>query len=167
MTSPDGPGEGGIIIEYLYGSGSGAEKKALLSRAGTLSNLGNNGFEIEFGEPLRAYDVESSAGGDVLTSAAQDASGAGAATAKLFLTTTYLSGTMWIVRDGDKFVVFQRTDTRSVLDRRGLVADGQLKPSEDESIRYGRLLFGESLQDYSGWEAGQNKAGTDELTQRR
>ena len=48
--------------------------------------------------------------------------------------------------------VFERTDTRSVFDRRGLVADGQLRPPSDESIRYGRLLFGESLQDYQGWE---------------
>ena len=48
-----------------------------------------------------------------------------------------------------------------------LLLPPSLNPIEDESIRYGRLLFGESLQDYAGWEAGQNKAGTDELTQRR
>ena len=63
---------------------------------------------------------------------------------------------MWILRDAkntDNVAVFQRTDTRSVTDRRGLVADGQLKPPDDETIRYGRLLFGETLSDYSGWDA--------------
>ena len=61
---------------------------------------------------------------------------------------------MWIVRDPDgRAMAFQRTDTRSVMDRRGLVADGQLKPPSDEGIRYGRLLFGENLSDYQGWEA--------------
>ena len=33
------------------------------------------------------------------------------------------------------------------------MADGQLKPPDDETIRYGRLLFGETLSDYSGWDA--------------
>lgn len=89
------------------------------------------------------------------------------------LRTTYLSATMWIVRcdddddknEADRFVVWQRTETRSVMDRRGLVAEGQLKPSNDESIRYGRLLFGESLSDYGGWESASNldKGGTDKL----
>ena len=41
--------------------------------------------------------------------------------------------------------------------RRGLVADGQLKPSDDEGIRYGRLLFGEDAADYAGWTAEQEK----------
>ena len=45
--------------------------------------------------------------------------------------------------------VFQRTATRSVMDRRGLVADGQLKPPDDEQVRYGKLLFGETLQEYA------------------
>ena len=48
----------------------------------------------------------------------------------------------------------RRTETRSVLDRRGLVATGQLNPPKDETIRYGRLLFGETLSDYAGWDEG-------------
>ena len=44
------------------------------------------------------------------------------------------------VRGADgQLVVWRRTETRRVEDRRGLVADGQLKPNADESIRYGRL----------------------------
>ena len=46
------------------------------------------------------------------------------------------------------------------MDRRGLVASGQLKPPSDETIRYGRLLFSETLEDYYGWEGSTNsKAG--------
>jgi hypothetical protein len=79
--------------------------------------------------PCQAFQLDTDEKGvDFLRLAAKD-SGAGAATATPKLKTTYLSGTMWIVRDGDKFVVFQRTDTRAVNDRRGLVADGQLKPA--------------------------------------
>ena len=44
-----------------------------------------------------------------------------------------------------------------MADRRGLVADGQLKPPDDDSIRFGRLLFGETLSDYNGWESDQKK----------
>ena len=71
-----------------------------------------------------------------------------------------LSERFWILRDARderRVAVFQRTETRSVMDRRGLVADGQLKPSEDEAIRYGKLLFGETLQDYAGWDEKQAK----------
>lgn len=153
-----GPGEGGIIVEYLYApDGQSAEStpstsKLLLTRTGTLENLGDNEFEIDFDAPLAAFQLDTDERGvDFLRLAAKD-SGAGSAKAKPRLTTTYLSGTMWIVRQGDKFVVFQRTDTRSVNDRRGLVADGQLKPADDETIRYGRLLFGENLSDYAGWK---------------
>ena len=60
-------------------------------------------------------------------------------------------------RDESKVVVMTRTETRSVMDRRGLIADGQLKPSDDEAIRYGKLLFGETIQDYTGWDAEQAK----------
>ena len=158
-----GPGEGGFINEYLYApSGQTAESapstsKLLLSRSGTLDNLGDNEFEIDFLEPLQAFQLDTDERGvDYLRLAAKD-SGAGDIASKPRLQTTYLSGTMWIVRQGDKFAVFQRTDTMSVNDRRGLVADGQLKPADDETIRYGRLLFGESLSDYAGWEAKQSK----------
>lgn len=61
---------------------------------------------------------------------------------------------MWVVRDLDgRAAAFQRTETRSVMDRRGLVADGQMKPPTDDGVRYGKLLFGENLSDYQGWEA--------------
>ena len=135
-----GPGEGGFINEYLYApSGQTAESapltsKLLLTRSGTLDNLGDNEFEIDFLEPLQAFQLDTDERGvDYLRLAAKD-SGAGDIASKPRLQTTYLSGTMWIVRKGDKFAVFQRTDTRSVNDRRGLVADGQLKPADDETI---------------------------------
>ena len=86
---------------------------------------------------------------------------------KLTLQTTYLSASTWILRSFSpgsdpktrtgQISVFRRTETRSVLDRRGLVADGQLKPPDDETIRYGRLLFGESLSDYAGWSEAAEK----------
>ena len=57
--------------------------------------------------------------------------------------------------------VWRRTETRSVIDRRGLVAEGQLKPPDDESIRYGRLLFGDTLQEYGNWQ--EKEAKTSEL----
>lgn len=73
---------------------------------------------------------------------------------------------LWVLRDEAlRLCIFQRTETRSVMDRRGLVAEGQLKPPADETIRYGRLLFGESQQDYQGWEdkAGSQSSNTDKL----
>ena len=81
----------------------------------------------------------------------------------MVLRTTYLSERLWIVRDAkkdpDRVAVFVRTETRSVMDRRGLVAEGQLKPPDDETIRYVRLLFGETLQDYAGWDDKAIKLG--------
>ena len=79
-----------------------------------------------------------------------------------------LSERLWILRDprdDGKVAVFTRSETRSVMDRRGLVADGQLKPSDDEATRYGKLLFGETIQDYSGWDSKQEalKAQKDKL----
>jgi len=71
-----------------------------------------------------------------------------------------LSERLWILKDAkdeSKVAVFTRTETRSVMDRRGLIADGQLKPSDDEAVRYGKLLFGESIQDYSAWDGQQAK----------
>jgi len=74
------------------------------------------------------------------------------------LQTTYLSERVWIIRDANgQTAALERTETRSVADRRGLVADGQLKPPDDDSIRFGRLLFGETLSDYNGWESDQKK----------
>ena len=60
-------------------------------------------------------------------------------------------------QDDSKVAVFTRSESRSVMDRRGLVVDGQLKPSDDEGVRYGKLLFGNSIQDYSGWDEKQGK----------
>ena len=74
---------------------------------------------------------------------------------QITLQTTYLSERLWVLRRGDERAVFERTETRSVLDRRGLVAAGQLKPSDDEQIRYGKLLFGEEKSDFVGWEESQ------------
>ena len=37
-------------------------------------------------------------------------------------------------------------------------AEGQLKPPSDETIRYGRLLFGDTAEDYQGWKAGAEKS---------
>ena len=82
-----------------------------------------------------------------------------------------LSERLWILRDArdpNKVSVFQRTETQSVMDRRGLIADKQLKPSNDEATRYGKLLFGETLQDYSGWDDKEliMKAQKDKLLSR-
>merc|ERR1711871_1388118 len=83
-------------------------------------------------------------GGSIASQAVQD----------LFLRTTYLSDRLWIIRDlRDPSIVsvFTRTDTYSVLDRRGVVMEKQLKPSEVEEVRYGSLLFGDSKEEYQGW----------------
>ena len=39
---------------------------------------------------------------------------------------------------------------------------GQLKPPDDDGIRFGKLLFGETLSDYAGWSeaAGGSEAAT-------
>ena len=160
-----GPGEGGITIEYLHavGGDSSAPIKVLLSRPGTVTNLGENVFQLDFDQPMNEYEVVTNkeTGQDRLLNPdgkpLSDAGGErGGPTNQLLVRTTYLSEKMWILRDAkntDNVAVFQRTDTRSVTDRRGLVADGQLKPPDDETIRYGRLLFGETLSDYSGWDA--------------
>jgi len=155
-----GPGEGGIHIEYLYRA-PGVSSDLLLARSGKVSNRGGNIFQLDFESPLAAFEADAGRGGD---SADDDflATGkplAGAPQGSrpgtgLELQTTYLSERMWVVRDGEGHAMaFQRTETRSVMDRRGLVADGQLKPPSDDSVRYGGLLFGENMSDYQGWES--------------
>lgn len=176
-----GPGVGGMISEYLYAPRGGAAanvSKLLLSRGGELDNLGGNFFSIGFDTDLQAYEVGSVDGEDALATgtgaAERQGGGAGGGPASVTLRTSYLSSTMWIVKqvvDGaegrgrgqgaESFAVFQRTDTRSVMDQRGLVADGQLNPSADETIRYGRLLFGESLSDYAGWDRAAKGSAAD------
>jgi len=157
-----GPGEGGITVEYLHAANadSDAPVKVVLTRPGTVTNLGGNVFQLDFGKPFDEYEVQynkatkvdSLLTGQPMVAGAEKAAPA----AELLLRTTYLSEKMWILRDarvGDQVAVFRRTETRSVTDRRGLLADGQLKPPDDETISYGRLLFGETLQDYAGWDA--------------
>ena len=168
-----GPGEGGLISEYLYAT-PGNTSKLLISRAGLVANQGGNGFSWRFGQPLEAQPVEADSGGEDRLRAGEPPApvrfGRPDETT-VDLRTTYLSQTMWIIRDagergepGGSFAVWQRTDTRSVLDRRGLVADGQLKPSSDEQVRYGKLLFGETLSDYAKWdESIADKSGTKAL----
>lgn len=163
-----GPGEGGITLEYLYsppgspGKEAGAQgNSVLLARQGAVSNLGGNFFELDFSTPLQGYEVERSKGSDLLTPLPSIPPSEGAPPVRgLTMQTTYLSAALWILRsytNPDQVVVFERTETRSVLDRRGLVAEGQLKPPDDESIRYGRLLFGETLSDYAGWSDAASK----------
>ena len=153
-----GPGPGGITVEFLHSMGVG--QKLLLSRAGTASNLGSNYFTLDFSEPLRAFAVErgtsgKAMGSDVLSTGAPVEGGeAVLGPTDSTLHTTYLSERLWVMRDAaDGLVVFTRTETQSVMDRRGLVADGQLRPSAvEEEVRYGKLLFGENLSDYANWD---------------
>jgi len=156
-----GPGEGGITVEYLHECPS-AGSSLLLERSGAVANLGDNYISFDFSEPLRPYQVGSLPNGTLQLATGRPLGGS-AESAALFappastkLHTTYLSERLWVLRnerDESQVAVFERTETRSVFDRRGLVADGQLRPPADESIRYGRLLFGESPSDYYGWEA--------------
>lgn len=152
-----GPGEGGITVEYLFTppSTTGAANKAvLLARQGAVSNLGGNFFQLDFPTPLQPYELEGGSSQQLTPLPALPTSEGAPPASGLTMQTTYLSGELWILRsytDPTQVSVFQRTETRSVLDRRGLVAEGQLKPPDDETIRYGRLLFGETLSDYAGW----------------
>uniref|UniRef100_A0A7S2N0P2 Uncharacterized protein n=1 Tax=Haptolina brevifila TaxID=156173 RepID=A0A7S2N0P2_9EUKA len=165
-----GPGEGGITIEYLHAA-ERDDNRLLLTRSGAVTNLGENTFQLDFRVPLEEYEVRTDtqgndklATGEALNSGVERASPA----TSHFLRTTYLSERLWIVRDVsdfDRVAIFQRTNTRSVMDRRGLVAEGQLKPPSDETIRYGRLLFGDSVEEYRGWKekAVQGQAERDKL----
>jgi hypothetical protein len=171
-----GPGDGGMVIEYLFAAPG--REKYLLSRAAGVTNLGDRYFRLDFPLPLQAYEVLSDADSAMASRACFQSSDvedpacsysglkstkpvqlSGAPTAPaalgLVLRTTYLSETLWIVRDkkGDKVAVFQRSPTQSVMDRRGLVMDQQLKPSENEQTRFGGLLFSDSDEYSQGWEA--------------
>jgi len=150
-----GPGDGGITLEYLYASPA-APAKVLLARQGVVQNLGGNFFVLDFPTKFDAFEVENKEGIDYLTQL-KDFPVVDPPAAGLTLQTTYLSSGLWVLRSyvqggpPGEISIFRRTETRSVLDRRGLVADGQLRPPDDETIRYGRLLFGEKLSDYAGW----------------
>ena len=166
-----GPGAGGITIEYLYSAAASATK-VLLARQGVVSNLGGNFFQLDFPSKLDGYEVAQEFGRDFLTPLPALPPGEGGPPILgVTLQTTYLSSEMWILRSysaegydkvPQQICVFRRTETRSVLDRRGLVADGQLKPPDDDGIRFGKLLFGETLSDYAGWSdaAGGTEAAT-------
>lgn len=172
-----GPGDGGAVEEYLFECPGG--EKYLLSRAAGVTNLGDRYFQLDFPQPLQAYGVISSGesqaskgcfeadAGDpncsysgLKSTKPVEVSGAPTAPAALglVLRTTYLSELFWVVRskNGDKVAVFQRTPAQSVMDRRGLVMEGELNPSKSETVRYGSLLFGDSEDSYSGW--GERKA---------
>lgn len=165
-----GPGEGGITIEYLYSDRDA--NRLLLSRPGNVVNLGGNIFQMDYTEPLKEFEVTTDARSGAEKLATGVALEAGAdrmpPVSALRARTTYLSERLWIVRSlaDDSVSVFERTSTRSVMDRRGLVAEGQLKPPEDETIRYGGLLFGETLQDYAGWEDKQTDGTRDKILSR-
>lgn len=179
-----GPGEGGIMCEYLFEK-PGAEEKVLLARQGAVSNLGGNYFVLDFSTPLYGFEVSAASGGydaQLMPNSLAPLGGAsgrvagGPAVKDLTLHTTYLSDRMWVLRPfgepgtraaraGDDFIVLRRTETRSVVDRRGLIADGQLKPPDDEGVRFGKLLFGETLSDYGGWsDEAKKQAKMDRLT---
>jgi hypothetical protein len=155
---------GGIARRDLLGADplllslSRLQELLLLTRPGYVSNLGDNTFQLAFKGPLDEYEVvfnpkmnqdglrtgEKLPGGSIASQAADD----------LFLRTTYLSERLWIIRDiRDPSIVsvFERTNTYSVFDRRGLVMEKQLKPSDNEQVRYGALLFGDTKEDYQGW----------------
>ena len=130
-------------------------RQLLVERNGTVTNLGGNYFALTFAEPPRGYPVEPPTaadeyGGSRLLSAEplEERAGFGGfggfTATELTLHTTYLSELMWVIRDesGENFAVFSRTDTRAVIDRRGLVAAGQLKPSDDETIRCALAIRG-------------------------
>ena len=132
-----GPGEGGVTVEYLY-SAPGAGEQLLVSRQGSVNNLGSNSFSLGFDAPLRGYEVAySPKNAREVLAAERPLEGnveLGGPT-DVMLRTTYLSEQMWILRDASgQPSVYARTETRSVMDRRGLVADGQLKPPDDEQV---------------------------------
>ena len=161
-----GPGEGGMTVEYLH-QAPGSPIKLLLTRQGTVNNLGAHLFSVNFPTPIDEYEVvakteetDKLATGRPLNTTASSGADRASPVEGLRMRTSYLSERLWIVRDvmgTDHVAVFRRTDTRSVMDRRGLVADGQLRPPEDESIRYGGLLFADTLEEYAGWEESQQK----------
>lgn len=155
-----GPGEGGVTVEYLYSS-PGVAPKLLLSKNGTATNLGGNRFQFDMPLPFEAYEATVLRDGVEALTSRRPLSGSvplGGGAMGLQMRTSYLSPTLWLIRGAnDDLTVWERTETRSVMDRRGLVADGQLKPPDDEGIRYGRLLFGEDASDYEGWDAKVSK----------
>ncbi|KAL1520789.1 hypothetical protein AB1Y20_022353 [Prymnesium parvum] len=164
-----GPGEGGMVLEYLFSSPA-APSELLLTQLANIKNLGGNYFEVNFPAELVAYPATKDATGkDILANASplRGSMSFGPRQESVTLQTTYLSATMWILSDEDgRRSVFSRTDTKSVADRRGLMVEGQVKEHPDEQTRYGKLLFSESLSDYAGWEANVENSAPSTNTKR-
>jgi hypothetical protein len=169
-----GPGKDGFYVEYLY-STPGEDDKRVLFRQGNIANRGDSRFEADFARPLSEYKVKTGeddedrvdrdfgpirGGGEVLGPAF-----------KLKGETSYLSERLWIMREefvgapAGAITIWGRTDTRAVIDRRGLVAEGQKAPPEDDTIRYGGLLFSDKPSDYDNWDKQQKlrKADQDKM----
>ena len=134
-----GPGDGGLTTEYLHASPSSPEgAKRLLTRQGGVTNLGANLFELSFPSAFKEFEVSTNEKGiDALKTGVALEGGAERESAREILRarTTYLSERMWIIRgvdDPSKVAAFVRTETRSVIDRRGLVAEGQSQQSHQQ-----------------------------------
>jgi hypothetical protein len=179
-----GPGPGGAVVEYLFASPSTGQKYLLSRAAGVTNlgdrffeldfaaplqaydvlaagkiSASRACFEIDPDDPGCFYS-------GLKSQTPVQVSGAPTAPAapRLTMRTTYLSENLWIVRNehpsfrggggGDKITVYQRSGAQSVMDRRGLVLDNQLNPSNDEATRYGKLLFSDSDDEYGlkGWQ---------------
>merc|ERR1711924_590884 len=116
-----GPGDGGITIEYLHVAPG--RPKLLLTRPGNVTNLGGNFFSLSFSQPLLGVEVASlDDGSEKLLTGRPQAGSFGPRVEDLVLQTTYLSEGLWVLRSEDnQLAVFRRTETQSVMDRRGLV----------------------------------------------
>mmetsp|Transcript_44731 Transcript_44731/g.78759 ORF Transcript_44731/g.78759 Transcript_44731/m.78759 type:complete len:460 (+) Transcript_44731:60-1439(+) len=160
-----GPGPGGMTTEYLFKPTNENEKanNILLARAGVVENEGDNQWSVVFPDALREFETEStltrsasfnSFEKEVLKSdVAIGLIGDPAPNCRL--QTTYLSQQIWVLRDTkdpSKISVYRRSATQAVVDRRGLIADGQVKPPKDDNIRFGGLLFSDKTIDYNTWD---------------
>jgi hypothetical protein len=58
-----GPGADGIHIEYVYRCPN-VKSELLLARSGAVSNRGGNFFQLDFAEPLVAFEADSVRAGD-------------------------------------------------------------------------------------------------------
>jgi hypothetical protein len=165
-----GPGQDGITVEYLHEANNDSPKR-LLTRQGNVNNLGGNFFSLDFPSPLLEFETRTDAYGEEKLLTGERLKGGSECAAPILgleCKTTYLSESLWIFRgvaNPDRVAVFQRTNTSSVVDRRGLVAEGQVKPPEQDTVRYGGLLFGDTLSDYASWDKQQeiNKQEKDKL----
>jgi len=167
-----GPGEGGVTCEYTYEAlGNQTNKKLLLWRLGSVTNQGGNFFRFDFDKSIQGYPaqlakIKGYKEPKDIVSAAELVTGSDTPKGLMegpqfaVLHTTYLSERLWIVRDGeggDRLGVWERTEVKSVKDRRGVQVEGQVKENPDEEVRYGKLLFGDTDTEYKGWDEKQLK----------